>query len=81
MRKPKLAPDLELLRMGLTPPEVELLAFDDPCRLLSSPTSRALLEVALGNGSTVIQFFDKMAKWRKALGTNGNTAWKSLINQ
>ena len=73
---PILAPDLKLLRMGLTPPEVQALATDDPCGLLSSQTIRALLNVALKRGSTLDQFVERMGKWRDAMGVPGRTEWK-----
>ena len=66
-KRARLAPDLELLRMGLTPPEVEALAWHDPCNLLSSITARGLLSVALQNDSALDQFLERMSKWRHAI--------------
>ena len=65
---PTLTTDLELLRMGLTPPEVEALATHDPIGLLNprNTTTRAMLAVALGNGGTVAEFVSRMGQWRGA---------------
>lgn len=62
---PTLTTDLELLHMGLTPPEVEALVTYDPIGLLSprNKTTRAMLAVALGNGGTVAEFVGRMGQW------------------
>lgn len=77
----RLNADLELLRMGLTPSKVEALAHDDPCRLLTSPTNRALLKVALQNDGTVEEFLDKMARWRGALGTGKRCDYLGVMKE
>lgn len=60
----RLDPDLELLRMGLTPPEVELLAWRDPLNLLQRPVTRGLLAIALSKGGSYDEFTLRMGTWQ-----------------
>ena len=77
---PTLTTDLELIRMGLTPPEVEALATHDPIGLLNprNTTTRAMLAVALGNGGTVAEFVSRMGQWR---GAAREAAMQELADQ